>query len=128
MCPFFMAERVSVLSGRQPFRLAELEGVLLGFWQGNKLKDDDGYLTHDTNKQIFYKIFKSAEEIDEPAIVKLLNEAVRIDRQHSKLSIMVSVGGDTDRGGEIFKSAEEIDETAIVKLLNETVRIDGLFV
>lgn len=55
------------------------EGVLLGFWYGNKLNDDDRYLTHGTNKQIFYKIFKSVEEIDEAAIVRLLNEAVRID-------------------------------------------------
>jgi hypothetical protein len=57
------------------------EGVLLGFWYGNKLNDADHYLTHGTNKQIFYKIYKSAEEIDEPAIVKLLEEAIRIDQQ-----------------------------------------------
>ena len=56
------------------------EGVLLGFWYGNRLNDIDDYLTHGTNKQIFYKIFKSPEEIDEPAIVKLLKEALRIDR------------------------------------------------
>ena len=55
------------------------EGVLLGFWYGNKLKDVDNYLTHGTNKQIFYKIFKSPEEINEPAIVKLLNEAIKLD-------------------------------------------------
>src|SRR5215216_5465595 len=55
------------------------EGVLLGFWYGNKLNDVDGYLTHGTNKQVFYKIYKSAEEIDESAIVKLLKEAVRVD-------------------------------------------------
>ena len=57
------------------------EGVLLGFWYGNKLKDSDHYLTHGTNKQVFYKIYKSAEEINEEAIVKLLKEAVKIDRQ-----------------------------------------------
>jgi hypothetical protein len=57
------------------------EGVLLGFWYGNKLNDIDNYLTHGTNKQIFYKIYKSAEEIDEAAIVKLLKEAIRIDLQ-----------------------------------------------
>src|ERR1700740_3599137 len=51
------------------------EGVLLGFWYGNKLKDVDQYLTHGTNKQIFYKVYKSAEEINERAIVKLLKEA-----------------------------------------------------
>jgi hypothetical protein len=55
------------------------QGVLLGFWQGNKLKDEDHYLTHGTNKKVFYKIYKDVEEIDEPAIVKLLKEAVKID-------------------------------------------------
>ena len=55
------------------------QGVLLGFWQGNKLTDEDGYLIHGTNKKVFYKIFKEPEEIDEPAIVKLLKEAVRVD-------------------------------------------------
>ena len=55
------------------------EGVLLGFWYGYRLIDEDSYLTHGTNKQIFYKIYKTAEEIDEPAIVKLLKEAIRID-------------------------------------------------
>jgi len=55
------------------------QGVLLGFWQGNKLKDADHYLTHGINKKVFYKIFRDVEEIDEPAIVKLLKEAVRLD-------------------------------------------------
>jgi hypothetical protein len=55
------------------------KGVLLGFWYGNRINDVDNYLTHGTNKQVFYKIFTSPEQIDEPAIVKLLREAVRID-------------------------------------------------
>jgi len=55
------------------------EGVLLGFWYGNKLSDPDNYLIHGTNKQIFYKIFRTPEEIDEEAIVKLLKEALTID-------------------------------------------------
>jgi hypothetical protein len=55
------------------------EGVLLGFWQGNKLKDADNYLTHGSNKKVFYKIFKSPDEIDQNAIIKLLREALRID-------------------------------------------------
>jgi hypothetical protein len=53
--------------------------VLLGFWQGNRLNDEDGYLTQGTNKKVFYKIYKDVEEIDEAAIVKLLKEAVRVD-------------------------------------------------
>jgi len=55
-------------------------GVLLGFWQGNKLNDEDNYLTHGTNKKIFYRIFNDVEEIDEAAIVKLLKEAVKVDK------------------------------------------------
>lgn len=55
------------------------EGVLLGFWQGNKLVDADNYLTHGSNKKVFYRIYHSPEEIDERAIAKLLKEAVRVD-------------------------------------------------
>jgi hypothetical protein len=56
------------------------KGVLLGFWHGNKLADSDHYLTHGTNKRVFYKIFYSIEEINEKAIVKLLKDAVSLDR------------------------------------------------
>src|SRR6476469_5420470 len=55
------------------------KGVLLGFWYGNKLPDTDNYLTHGSNKQIFYKIFLTPEEIDVEAIVKLLKEAIIVD-------------------------------------------------
>jgi len=55
------------------------KGVLLGFGQGYKLKDPRNYLDHGTNKRIFYKIYYSPEEIDEDAIVELLNEAVELD-------------------------------------------------
>jgi len=55
------------------------KGVLLGFWQGNQLHDEDGYLTHGTNKKVFYKIYNDVDEIDEPAIAKLLKEAILID-------------------------------------------------
>ena len=54
-------------------------GVLLGFWYGNKLKDVDNYLTQGSNKQIFYKIYQTPEEINSRAIIRLLKEAVRID-------------------------------------------------
>jgi hypothetical protein len=59
-------------------------GVLLGFWYGNRLKDTGHYLTHGTNKQIFYKIFYTADDINERAIVKLLKEAVQLDNQFAK--------------------------------------------
>jgi Domain of unknown function (DU1801) len=60
------------------------KGVLLGFWHGNKLKDKYNYLTHGTNKQIFYKIFYSADEIDDKPIKNLLKEAIKLDRSFSK--------------------------------------------
>jgi hypothetical protein len=57
------------------------KGVLLGFWYGNKLKDADHYLTHGSNKQIFYKVYHSIKDIKQRAIVKLLKEAVKLDKQ-----------------------------------------------
>jgi hypothetical protein len=56
------------------------EGVLLGFWQGNKLNDFDRYLERGTNRKIFYKIFKNVNEINIGAIEKLLEEAILIDK------------------------------------------------
>lgn len=60
------------------------EGVLLGYWYGNRLQDSDNYLTHGTNKQIFYKIYKHADEINDKAIIKLLHEAIALDLQFGK--------------------------------------------
>jgi len=61
------------------------EGVLIGFWYGNLLNDTDNYLDHGTNKQVFYKIYKTIEDIDQPAIVKLLLEALRVDQLSAKI-------------------------------------------
>ena len=55
------------------------KGVLLGFWYGNLLTDADNYLTQGTNKQVFYKIYNSADEININAVTKLLKEAVKLD-------------------------------------------------
>jgi len=55
------------------------EWVLLGFWQGHKLEDEDQYLDHGTNKKIYYKIYQTVNQIDESAIVKLLKEAIILD-------------------------------------------------
>lgn len=56
-------------------------GVLLGFWYGNKLIDRDNFLTHGTNKQIFYKIYQTSKEIKEKPIKKLLAEAIGLDQE-----------------------------------------------
>jgi Domain of unknown function (DU1801) len=55
------------------------KGVMLAFWYGNRLNDKDNFLTHGTNKQIFYKIYFSPDEIDDRPIKKILKEAVKLD-------------------------------------------------
>jgi len=79
--PYFYGKRgICILWPASVPRGGVKEGVLLGFWYANRLKDEDAYLEKGTNKQIFYKIFKSVQEIDEKAIVKLLEEAVGVDQ------------------------------------------------
>jgi hypothetical protein len=58
-------------------------GVLFGLWQGRHLRDPEHYLTHGTNKKVFYKIFNAAEEINEAVLSGLLKEAVALDRSFS---------------------------------------------
>ncbi len=60
------------------------EGVLLGFWYGNRLADKEQFLTHGTNKQVFYKIYTSADEIVENAIKNILQEAIELDLSFAK--------------------------------------------
>ncbi len=79
--PFFYGNRgICIIWPSTVPRGGIKEGVLFGFWYGNRLYDHDHYLTHGTNKQIFYRIYKTADEIDERAIVKLLKEAIIVDK------------------------------------------------
>ncbi len=80
--PFFYGKRgICIIWPATVPRGGIKSGVLLGFWYGKDLEDVDQYLTHGTNKQIFYKIYQSVEEIEEGAIIKLLKEAVLLDEQ-----------------------------------------------
>jgi len=63
------------------------KGVLLGFWYGNQLNDEDHFLTHGSNKQILYKIYNEPEEIEEAPIIKLLHEAVLFDSIAPKIKM-----------------------------------------
>ena len=55
-------------------------GVLFGFCQGPKLSDRNCYLDHGSNKQIYYKIFRSSpDDIEMDQLTKLLKHAVKID-------------------------------------------------
>jgi hypothetical protein len=62
-------------------------GVLFGFTQGYKLNDSDNYLLHGKNKQVYYKIYRTVDEIDEAAIAKLLKEAIELDKTFNKTGI-----------------------------------------
>lgn len=62
------------------------KGVLLGFWYGHKLNDHDHYLSHGTNKQIFFKVYETVEKIDEKQIKKLLVEAIKLDSTFKRTS------------------------------------------
>jgi len=55
------------------------EGVLLGFWHGNKLADPEHYLTKGTNKRVFYRIYRDVDDISEPPLTRLLREAIKLD-------------------------------------------------
>lgn len=61
------------------------KGVLLGFSYGNRLSDKDNYLDHGINKRIFYKIFKSVNEIKIRPIKKILKAAIALDASFSKV-------------------------------------------
>jgi hypothetical protein len=60
------------------------KGVMLAFWYGNRLPDKDHYLTHGTNKQVFYKIYNSVDEINIKALNKILKEAIALDNGWKK--------------------------------------------
>jgi hypothetical protein len=60
------------------------QGVLFAFWYGYLLPDKIGFLKSGTNKQIFYKIFTSADEIVEEDIKSILLEAIELDESWKK--------------------------------------------
>lgn len=79
--PFFYANKsICLIFPASVPRSGVKSGVLFGFWYGNRLKDESSYLTHGTNKQIFYKVYQSVAEIDIPALTGLIKEAVELDK------------------------------------------------
>ncbi|MCF3108016.1 DUF1801 domain-containing protein [Niabella sp. CC-SYL272] len=60
-------------------------GVMFAFWYGNRLKDEAHYLEHGTNKQIYYRVYQSAGEINIAALRKLILEAIELDKTFKKI-------------------------------------------
>jgi hypothetical protein len=56
-------------------------GVLLGFAQGTKLENENGYIKSGNNKKIYYRVIPSVDDIDENEIKILLKEALEVDKK-----------------------------------------------
>lgn len=54
-------------------------GVMLGFNQGYRMRDESGYLEKGDRKQVYVKVFGSASELDYNMVRMFLFEALRID-------------------------------------------------
>jgi hypothetical protein len=59
------------------------EGVRFGFTSGNLLTDEAGWLAKENRKQVYWRDFKSVQEIDVALLKSYIYEAVIID-QHQK--------------------------------------------
>ena len=64
-----------------PWGKVPMDGVQLGFCQGNLLHDDIGYLEKGNRKQVSVKVFHSLNDIDENLLRAFLFEAVEVDEQ-----------------------------------------------
>ncbi len=82
--PFYSKNRsicfiwpASVLWGKKK----TYEGVRFGFAKGYLMQDELNYLEQGDRKQVFWRDFKSIEDIDESILKTYLFEAVEIDKQ-----------------------------------------------
>lgn len=62
----------------------EIDGVTLGFNQGNLMSNEDGVLLKENRKQVYCMYFRSLKDIDESRIRALLYEAEMIDDGFAK--------------------------------------------
>ena len=67
----------SVLWGK----IKSYEGVRLGFTNGNLMQDEIGFLDKGDRKQVYWKDFKSINEIDIELVRSYIFEAIMIDEQ-----------------------------------------------
>ena len=78
--PYFFGKKRICLIGPASVKGGGVKkGVLFGFSYGYLLEDPEGYLDHGTNKRIYYKVFKTLEEIDPHALNRMLQRAVKLD-------------------------------------------------
>jgi hypothetical protein len=61
------------------------EGVRFGFQQGYRIPDEIGYLDRGNRKQVYYRDFRSLQEIDVELFISYLFEAVLVDEKAGSL-------------------------------------------
>ena len=67
-----------------PWGNVNLEGVQLGFCNGNLLTDELGYLEKGDRKQVYIKNFTDINEIDIDLVKTYIFDAVGVDEQINK--------------------------------------------
>lgn len=67
-----------------PWGNVKLNGVQIGFVNGNLLTDESGYLERGNRKQVYTKAFTDVSEIDVEVLRSLIFEAVLLDEEKRK--------------------------------------------
>lgn len=63
----------------RPKEASNKKGVALGFCQGNRMSNEEGFLLSEGRKQVYCMYFQMLSDIDEPLVRSLLFEAGLID-------------------------------------------------
>lgn len=77
-----------------PWGKVSMNGVQLGFCDGNLLSDPTAYLEKGKRKQVYYKEFTSIEQVSEDEVELLRNlliEAGEIDRKKRRSTLRTSI-------------------------------------
>lgn len=67
-----------------PWGNVKLNGVLLGFCNGNLLRDEMNFLEKGNRKQVFAKTFQTIKDIDPDIVKTYIIEALFVDEQLKK--------------------------------------------
>jgi hypothetical protein len=67
-----------------PWGSVKMNGVQLGFCNGNMLRDEINYFDKGNRKQVYWKVFSNVMEIDDDLIRSYLFEAVAVDEKANK--------------------------------------------
>ncbi len=64
-----------------PWGSVKMNGVVLGFCNGNKIRDEINYLEKGSRKQVYSKTFYKVKDIDPDLLKTYILEAVLVDEK-----------------------------------------------